>query len=141
MGGTLRSTACPSVVRAGPPKLLLVLRAGPHTAPPPSRYPVGGALHCTSSCLAPGRVARLGRDMAALVEPLGLERGKRSEGPVRLLGSVGLQQAWQMWGSDIVRVGGARPAGVGGSRAERPTNIPPGAGVRGTRGERRSLPA
>lgn len=36
--------------------------------------------------------------MAALVEPLGLERGKRSEGPVPALGSIGPRQALQMRG-------------------------------------------
>lgn len=44
------------------------------------RHRVGGASCGTSSSLSPGRVACVGRDMAALVEPLGLERGKRSGG-------------------------------------------------------------
>lgn len=77
--------------------------------------------------------------MAALVEPLGLERGKRSGGPVWLLSSVG--RASQMPGTGVVRVGGARPAGVGGSGAERTNNTPPGVGVQGTGGTRPSLPA
>lgn len=128
MGGTRRSLISQSVLKAGLPKLLLAAWAGPHNAPPPHRHLVGGAWRCTSSSRAPGRVARLGRDMAALVEPLGLERGKRSEGPVSPLGSVWPRQAWQIRGADVVRVGGAQSGGVGGSRAERPTNTPLGVG-------------
>lgn len=56
--------------------------AGSRVAPP-CWHRVGGASLCTSSSLAPGRVVRVGRDMAALVEPLGLERGKRSRGRAR----------------------------------------------------------
>lgn len=78
-------------------KLLVAEGAGPHAAPPPRRHLVGGASHCTSS-RTPGRVACIRGDMAALVEPLGLERGKRSEGPVPALGSIGPRQALQMRG-------------------------------------------
>ncbi|XP_035303001.1 protein lin-7 homolog B [Cricetulus griseus] len=86
--------------------------AGSRVAPP-CWHRVGGASLCTSSSLAPGRVVRVGRDMAALVEPLGLERGKRSRG-----------RSW--WaGRDL------RSVGVGGSGAERPKNTPSGVGGSG----------
>lgn len=85
--------------------------AGPRGAPP-CRHLVGGASCGTSSSLSPGRVACVGCDMAALVEPLGLERGKRSGGPVRFLSSVG--RASQMPGDR--RSQGGRGAAYGRGR-------------------------